>query len=518
MTSIETIPVSPQRAAPPAGGRRYRPLLVVVVVALLTRCWAAGSLPLLITPDGVWYLRWGVQLAEVGGFESIPAIRTPGYPLFLAGLFTLFSVNPVVVLLAQHLLSIISAGVLTWTAGRVTRPVLGLVPGLLFVLDPWLFAIESYALSETLCAFLVILAASVVLLGRRPFALWGLTLGLLLGAMCLVRPACQVLVPFFVLAWALRCSGTWRRLLTGLLLVVIGFGGPTVPWLLHKRQRGQTGIASGYAVMQFRGLAKFGLLDYDFRPPAELDPRGLCAAPEVQKLLEEMQGDYPTWRQVDALMTALGGAHRDGSWQIDGDLLAGWNGASLSRRRAGFLKHMAYTACWQLNWFPSFAPNPHRNWINWSIQRLAQDGNNVHVRGGAQRWSIEIFEMHSRGGPLRTVLAWIYEYMPGGVPQVPIFLLAGVATLTALVRRNWPLGLLFGGTIAYFAAHVPTLVPVARYAMPVWPVWQLAVIVAPVLLIGRIAGQRGPQPADDARTDMLGKPGDTDTAGGPPMH
>jgi hypothetical protein len=59
--------------------------------------------PLTICNDGVWYIAWARQLLALEPVDWHPA-RTPGYPLFLAGVFALCGIGPVAVLLAQHAL------------------------------------------------------------------------------------------------------------------------------------------------------------------------------------------------------------------------------------------------------------------------------------------------------------------------------------------------------------------------------------------------------------------------------
>jgi hypothetical protein len=152
-----------------------------------------SALPLIVTPDGSWapdnkgYIPWGVALLDLGDFAG-PAVRTPGYPLFLAATFAVLGLSGTAVLVAQHLLGLATVALLTLMAARLSRPAVALVTGLVAALDPWHLLFAHYALSEGLMVFGVTASAAAVLLPRRHGWPQGLIVGALAGATCLVRP------------------------------------------------------------------------------------------------------------------------------------------------------------------------------------------------------------------------------------------------------------------------------------------------------------------------------------------
>lgn len=131
-----------------------RPIILVAIVTLAgaaLRLAMLSALPLIVTPDGSWapdnkgYIPWGVALLDLGDFAG-PAVRTPGYPLFLAATFAVLGLSGTAVLVAQHLLGLATVALLTLMAARLSRPAVALVTGLVAALDPWhlLFAHVSH--------------------------------------------------------------------------------------------------------------------------------------------------------------------------------------------------------------------------------------------------------------------------------------------------------------------------------------------------------------------------------------
>jgi 4-amino-4-deoxy-L-arabinose transferase-like glycosyltransferase len=152
--------------------------------------------------------------------------------------------RPVSILIFQHILGVASCGLIAYVAARLTRSVVGGIAGLLLALDPWLFALESYALSETLTVALLAFVIAVTVGPARPRAYHALLIGMALGAACLTRPACQVLVPFVGLAWLVRAGAgrNWRGLLIGATAGIIGLGGVLGPWVLFNKRRRWSGL------------------------------------------------------------------------------------------------------------------------------------------------------------------------------------------------------------------------------------------------------------------------------------
>jgi 4-amino-4-deoxy-L-arabinose transferase-like glycosyltransferase len=465
------------RTADASRARVTGAVLAVVAFAALLRLWAAASLPLIITNDGTEYLSTGMRLAEGAGLSIVRPIRTPGYPLFLAGVFKVFGTGPVAILIWQHILGVAACGLVAYAAGRLTRPVLGLLAGLVLALDPWLFALESYALSEALTVFLVAVAVALTLGPVRPRSYQALLIGIALGVACLTRPACQVLVPFVGVAWLLRARANrgWRRLLLGGAAGIIGLAGVLGPWVLFNRSRDVEGVASGYSEMQFKGLLRFGLVDRDF--PGD---------PELAAAFGDLDPANPTWAQMRTFV-----AQHIRPWIARGGRMSAWNRASIADHLGEYVRHCGYALAWQLNWFPDYGPKPgYSSWPDWSLERLSRDGSNKQYEGDSTRLGLDVFAMDSRGGSLRALFGWLSVHAAGGLPQLLLFGFALTATIVALVGRRSGLALVVIGSLAFTLAHVMLLFPVGRYLAPMTPVWCICVVFVVGAVGGRILPRR----------------------------
>ncbi len=454
--------------------RLLRSVLVVVGVSAILRLWCLGSIPLIITNDGVGYLTWATEISANGSLADIPSIRTPGYPLFLAAAFKVFGVSSVGVLVLQHLAGCFTCGLVTYVVGRYAGGYWGLLPGLLCAIDPWLLAIGHYALTESLSIAVVALGMSLALSRRIPFYVSSVLLGLVLGCGGLVRPALQVIVPFFAFASLLRRPVGWRVRTIGAALILIGFALPTAPWMMFNHSRGVSGLASGFSVMQNRGLFRFKLLDPNYPE-----------SPEVRAALAKYGDRKRKWGDARRFVSEVAKLDNTAS------LLPRWNRASILRNPNGYTWHAVHALGWQLNYFPdpkNGHPDPKFDWLNASIRRLSWDGNNDWHAEEPKDRGTEIFTTSGRGGPLRIAFGWIGEHLRAGgslngIPRIPLFALTLLGVVLSAFRREWAVTFIFGGTIVHAVAHASLLFPVGRYQMPMWPVWYTSVVISAAQVI-----------------------------------
>ncbi len=139
-----------------------RAVLVVLIVASAIRLWALGTLPLMIWSDSQLYLASARELYELGTLTDYSVYRAPGYPVALALTFYVFGSSSAGILIMQHALGCLCAGLLTAIGARYSGPKLGCLAGLLFSLDPLFWIFESWAMTETLAV-----AALLTALARR---------------------------------------------------------------------------------------------------------------------------------------------------------------------------------------------------------------------------------------------------------------------------------------------------------------------------------------------------------------
>src|SRR5438067_1397321 len=83
----------PQDESNGAAAGIRRTVLTIVLVALAVRLLCLFTVPLVIANDGQGYITWAKAIMH-GDPVAWPIYRTPGYSLFLAGIFSLFGVGP----------------------------------------------------------------------------------------------------------------------------------------------------------------------------------------------------------------------------------------------------------------------------------------------------------------------------------------------------------------------------------------------------------------------------------------
>jgi len=321
---------------------------------------------------------------------------------------------------------------------------------------------------------MVVLLAALVLCSSKPGVWLTLIFGLVLGFACLVRPTVLVFCPFFVGAWIFgRCTGVGRRLVS-VIVVVFGMGLVLTPWLAFNFKRGIPRLSGGSGFILWYGLAQFNLLDPDY--PLE---------DEVRKAYESSISGSPR---------VAPGPLYDFVRKVDGrgrgsDMLGKWARASIRKNFRQYLKTALYALGWQLDYYHPAGPYDYSQ-FDWYLERRGRDGSGFSYTD-QPAVNLDGFAMSGKGGPLRRFFIWWSQTHPRGVPQVPLFVGALLATLLAVLRRDGCTGLVFAGTIAFIAAHAVLLSTPPRYALPVTALWYTtpAILLATIL---RWAGYASP--------------------------
>lgn len=176
------------------------------------------------------------QSAGPGGFPS-DLQRPPGYPVFLAAVnihaATANAMSKHRSSLAQCILGAAFATVLAWLAATLTSPWIGILAGCFYAAD-WVTIVHTpMVLSETV--FAVVLGSAVLIyalaLSQNRHSLY-LTAGVFLGLAALVKPAAQVVVVAFLIAWA--CRKPLR--LSGLLFLAT-YLACVLPWMVRNETK-----------------------------------------------------------------------------------------------------------------------------------------------------------------------------------------------------------------------------------------------------------------------------------------
>jgi 4-amino-4-deoxy-L-arabinose transferase-like glycosyltransferase len=227
--------------------------------------------------------------------ELIPdAVRPPGYPLFLA----IFVDRPLTtsmyyeILITQSVLSTITI----FLAFTIFQKLLGFWPATLVAfltaLSPHLISLSAYILTETLFAFVLVLAFSVFFFVERQHTCWNYLLcGLAIGAASLVRPSLQyfiiVLATLPIISFGFREGGRFAAVL------LVGAGLISAPW--HIRNLHAVGSFSN-------NMLKIGTLHHGIYPdfkyrenprsygyPYRSDPRSAEISKNLPSVLTEIR-------------------------------------------------------------------------------------------------------------------------------------------------------------------------------------------------------------------------------------
>ena len=231
------------------------------------------------------------------------ALRTPGYPLFLAACRLVFGARLLPVRLVQAVLGAASVWLVYRLTARVVPPCRGeqggaatipLLAAALAAIDPFFVVTAALVLSEAL--FIPLMLVSLWGLAviwpaegegtDRPRArwLWALGTGGAAAAAVLVRPSWLLFVPAMLLVW-LVASGRGRRALAvrGAVLVAIGFVAVMAPWWIRNAR------VYGYVVPTalWTGASLYDGLNPRATGASDMD--AFLAAPDIWPLGEEAQ-------------------------------------------------------------------------------------------------------------------------------------------------------------------------------------------------------------------------------------
>jgi hypothetical protein len=222
---------------------------LILRLALVLRFPVAdsGDAPFYIELGWNW-LKNGVYGLPINGQLTPVDMRVPGYPAFLALIFTFFGNSARAVLVAQAALDLAACFVIALIAARLapesSRRRVALAGLWLAALCPFTANYAAVEITETLCIFLTALAVLVLLDGYRlasgaPAAAsppafanpWFLG-GILAGFGALVRPETPLVLLAAGLALVARWwrPRDWAKLLRAGVLMAAGLALPLLPW------------------------------------------------------------------------------------------------------------------------------------------------------------------------------------------------------------------------------------------------------------------------------------------------
>lgn len=167
--------------------------------------------------------------------------RTPGYPLFLAGVFKIGGDSLATIVFIQIFLSCVGIFLVYKIALRLwddhSR---AFMTAVIYSLDPWSFQISFYIGSDTLFAVMVLgfaLLALRLFADPPPTARWYVFTAIALAVCALTRP----LIYYFIIPLGLLLV-FYRRCWKGLILVIVMYALLVGAWTVRNYERTNTAV------------------------------------------------------------------------------------------------------------------------------------------------------------------------------------------------------------------------------------------------------------------------------------
>ncbi len=217
-----------------------RILLVILILCLLLRLvWVFVFTPLELTDDPKAYDTIAKGLVQGEGYHEggKRAFRPPGYPYFLAALYSLFGAHPLSVTLVQTVLAVITCLLIFLLGNRLASERTGLWAAGFFAVYPQFIRYPGNLYVETLFIFLFLYAMVFLFdLVKQPSYPKSIIAGILLGLSALVREVTLFLI-LPILLWAILVMKSypdkkqWRK---ELCVFVMFFVLTILPWTLRN--------------------------------------------------------------------------------------------------------------------------------------------------------------------------------------------------------------------------------------------------------------------------------------------
>jgi len=216
---------------------KKNPIYFIFVLALSVRLAFVLFFPPLYAADTGQFDDIALSLTKGNGFSLSSGISTaarpPVYPLFLAGIYSLFGQSHLAVKLAQAILGAISCIIIYLIGKEVFNRKIGLWSGVAMALYPPLISTTGFILSEELAIFL--LAITILFLTRamkRKQVSCYILAGIFLGLTTLCRPI-TLLFPFFLYP-AFLFSSSKRREFVWISILLASMILTITPWTIRN--------------------------------------------------------------------------------------------------------------------------------------------------------------------------------------------------------------------------------------------------------------------------------------------
>jgi 4-amino-4-deoxy-L-arabinose transferase-like glycosyltransferase len=207
-------------------------LILALMLRLLLIISVQGHLERAFEPDTPTYIGPALKLLHSEGFIEDPH-RTPVYPLFIAFFYWLFGEQPLPIILAQIILSVLTVFITYLIGKKLLSETAGLIAAFLLAVSIESITHAFFLLTETLFTLLFlgsILAYIIFCQSRK--RIWILISGVLMGLTILCRPiATYFPYLFLILVLFDQAKNIYERLIK-VVIYSLSLLAVIVPWML----------------------------------------------------------------------------------------------------------------------------------------------------------------------------------------------------------------------------------------------------------------------------------------------
>jgi len=228
------------------------------MAALFTRVlfalYMGNSHPVL---DGTGYDKLAYNIWQHGEYSielGVPSIRrSPVYPLFLAGIYSVFGHNYLIVRLIQSLVGALTCLLIYLIGKRTVDKETGLIAAAISAVYPFFIYYTGYLLVETLYTFLIATVIYQLIICVEKHSVKNQIIsGIFMGLMVLCKPTSFGFLPFCIISllilWDMKKAQTYLRILVIMSSLFI----VTVPWgLRNQKHFGRFYLAHMYGGANF---------------------------------------------------------------------------------------------------------------------------------------------------------------------------------------------------------------------------------------------------------------------------
>ncbi len=166
--------------------------------------------------------------------EMSRGLRTPGYPIFLAGAFSI-SDSPYFIIVLQIIIAFATIPLIYSIGQKLTNTKVSFIATLCYIIYPTTAFLNTQILSETLFMFFTSLSLWLVLTLPKKETLEYIAIGTTAGIATLIRPSFLYIIPFIIAYTLISKDNIWQRIISA-GIVSITFFMILAPWI-HANAR-----------------------------------------------------------------------------------------------------------------------------------------------------------------------------------------------------------------------------------------------------------------------------------------